>query len=148
MAIINDCDIPEELYYDGEHDVWARFEEGNTFVLGMTDIAQSLAGRFLYAHIKEAGRHVEAGKSIATVESSKWVGPVRTPLAGEIVAINEKVEADPSLINKSPYNDGWVARLKCKDIAVAKSRLVTGKAAVEVYKKKIEEQKIECKKIK
>lgn len=148
MAIINDCDIPEELYYDGEHDVWARFEEGNTFVLGMTDIAQSLAGRFLYAHIKEAGRHVEAGKSIATVESSKWVGPVRTPVAGEIVAINEKVEEDPSLINKSPYNDGWVARLKCKDIAVAKSRLVTGKTAVEVYKKKIEEQKIECKKIK
>lgn len=147
MAIINDCNIPEDLYYDGEHDVWVRFED-DTFVLGMTDIAQSLAGRFLYAHIKEAGRHVEAGKSIATVESSKWVGPVRTPVAGEIVAINEKVEENPSLINKSPYNDGWVARLKCKDIAEAKSRLVTGKAAVEVYKKKIEEQKIECKKIK
>ena len=115
MSIINGCDIPEDLYYDGEHDVWVRFED-DTVVVGMTDIAQSLAGRFLYAHIKEAGKHVEAGKSIATVESSKWVGPVRTPAAGEIIAVNEKVEEDPSLINKSPYNDGWVARLKCDDM--------------------------------
>ena len=115
MAIINDCNIPEDLYYDGEHDVWVRFED-DTVVVGMTDIGQSLAGRFIYAHIKEAGRHIEAGKSIATVESSKWVGPVRTPAAGEIIAVNEKVEEDPSLINKSPYNDGWVARLKCDDM--------------------------------
>lgn len=147
MAIINDCDIPEDLYYDGEHDVWVRFED-DTVVVGMTDIGQSLAGRFIYAHIKEAGRHIEAGKSIATVESSKWVGPVRTPVAGEIIAVNEKVEENPDLINKSPYNDGWIARLKGKDIAEAMNRLVTGKAAVEVYKKKIEEQKVECKKIK
>ena len=115
MSIINGCDIPEDLYYDGEHDVWVRFED-DTVVVGMTDIGQSLAGRFIYAHIKEAGRHIEAGKSIATVESSKWVGPVRTPVAGEIIAVNEKVEEDPSLINKSPYNDGWVARLKCDDM--------------------------------
>ena len=115
MSIINGCDIPEDLYYDGEHDVWVRFED-DTVVVGMTDIGQSLAGRFIYAHIKEAGRHIEAGKSIATVESSKWVGPVRTPAAGEIIAVNEKVEEDPSLINKSPYNDGWVARLKCDDM--------------------------------
>ncbi|MEK6679113.1 MAG: glycine cleavage system protein GcvH [Nitrospirota bacterium] len=147
MAKINDCDIPEDLYYDGEHDVWVRFED-DTVVVGMTDIGQSLAGRFIYAHIKEAGRHIEAGKSIATVESSKWVGPVRTPVAGEIIAVNEKVEENPDLINKSPYNDGWIARLKGKDIAEAMNRLVTGKAAVEVYKKKIEEQKVECKKIK
>lgn len=147
MAIINNCDIPEDLYYDGEHEVWVRFED-DAFVVGMTDIGQSLAGRFIYAHIKEAGRHVEAGKSIATVESSKWVGPVRTPVAGEIIAVNEKAEDDPSLINKSPYNDGWIARLKCNDIESAKAKLLTGKAAVEVYRKKIEEQKIECKKIK
>ena len=135
MAKINDCDIPEDLYYDGEHDVWVRFEENNTFVVGMTDIAQSLAGRFLYAHIKGAGNHIEAGKSIATVESSKWVGPVRTPVAGEIIAVNEKVEENPSLINKSPYNDGWIARLKCVDIESAKAKLITGEAAVEVYRK-------------
>ncbi len=141
MAIINNCDIPEDLYYDGEHDVWVRFEADNTFVVGMNDIAQSLAGRFLYAHIKEAGKYIEAGKSIATVESSKWVGPVRTPVAGEIIAVNEKVEDDPSLINKSPYNDGWIARLKCGDIESAKAKLITGEAAVEVYRKRIENVK-------
>ena len=75
--------------------MWVRFED-DTVVVGMTDIAQSLAGRFIYAHIKEAGRHIEAGKSIATVESSKWVGPVRTPVAGEIIAVNEKVEENPT----------------------------------------------------
>ena len=65
------------FYYDGERDVWVRFEENNTFVIGMTDIAQSLAGRFLYAHIKETGRHVEAGKVLLLLTSSKWVGPER-----------------------------------------------------------------------
>ncbi len=147
MAEINGCNIPEDLYYDGEHNVWVRFED-DTFVVGMTDIGQSLAGRFLYAHIKGVGKHIEAGKSIATVESSKWVGPVRTPIAGEIIAVNEKVEDDPSLINKSPYNDGWIVRLKGKDIAETKSRLITGKAAVEVYRKKIEKENIECRKTK
>ncbi len=148
MALINGCDIPEDLFYDGEHDVWVRFEENNTFVIGMTDIAQSLAGRFLYAHIKEAGKHVEAGKSIATVESSKWVGPVRTPVGGEIIAVNEKVEENPGMINKSPYNDGWIARLKCDDIESAKAKLITGEAAVEVYRKRIEKENIECRKAK
>lgn len=141
MAIINDCDIPEDLYYDGEHDVWVRFED-DTVVVGMTDIGQSLAGRFIYAHIKEAGRHIEAGKSIATVESSKWVGPVRTPVAGEIIAVNEKVEENPDLINKSPYNDGWIVRLKCNDIESAKAKLITGEAAVEVYRKRIEKENV------
>lgn len=141
MAIINSCDIPEDLYYDGEHDVWVRFED-DTVVVGMTDIGQSLAGRFLYAHIKEAGKHIEAGKSIATVESSKWVGPVRTPVAGEIIAVNEKVEENPDLINKSPYNDGWIVRLKCNDIESAKAKLITGEAAVEVYRKRIEKENV------
>jgi glycine cleavage system H protein len=141
MSIINGCDIPEDLYYDGEHDVWVRFED-DTVVVGMTDIGQSLAGRFIYAHIKEAGRHIEAGKSIATVESSKWVGPVRTPVAGEIIAVNEKVEEDPSLINKSPYNDGWIVRLRCNDIESAKAKLITGEAAVEVYRKRIEKENV------
>lgn len=148
MALINGCDIPEDLFYDGEHDVWVRFEENNTFVIGMTDIAQSLAGRFLYAHIKEAGKHVEAGKSIATVESSKWVGPVRTPVGGEIIAVNEKVEENPGMINKSPYNDGWIVRLRCDDIESAKAKLITGEAAVEVYRKRIEKENIECRKAK
>ena len=147
MTIINGCNIPEDLYYDGEHEVWVRFE-GDAFVVGMTDIGQSLAGRFIYAHIKGAGRHVEAGKSIATVESSKWIGPVRTPIAGEIIAVNEKVEDDPSLINKRPYNDGWIVRLRCDDIKAAKAKLVTGEAAVEAYRKRIEKENIECRKAK
>lgn len=146
MTIINGCSIPEDLYYDGEHEVWVRFED-DTFVVGMTDIGQSLAGRFIYAHIKKVGSHVDEGKSIATVESSKWVGPVRTSIAGEIIAVNEKVEDNPSLINKSPYSDGWIARLRCDDIESEKAKLLTGEAAVEVYRKKIEREKIECKKI-
>ena len=65
---------------------------------------------------------------------------MRTPVAGEIIAVNEKVEENPGLINKSPYNDGWIARLKCVDIESAKAKLITGEAAVEVYRKKIERE--------
>ena len=83
MATVSNCNLPEDLYYVVEKHVWARHEDG-VVTVGLTDVAQNLAKGIISVSPKKVGRKVEAGKSVATVESSKWVGPVPCPVAGEI----------------------------------------------------------------
>ena len=92
MSQIRNCNIPEDLYYVVEKHVWARYD-GELVTVGMTDVAQHLAHTFLSVTAKAPGRTVKKAKSIATVESSKWVGPVPSPVEGEVVEINAAVVA-------------------------------------------------------
>jgi len=85
---------------------------------------------------------VQKGKSAGTLESGKWVGPVTSPLAGEIVEVNEAVKARPALINEDPYHAGWFVRVKPVDWAADSASLVTGEAAVAAYQKFMEEQNL------
>ena len=135
------CDIPEDLTYDVEHDVWIRFD-GDVAVLGMTDVAQNMAKGIVNATPKEAGRTVQKGKSAGTLESGKWVGPVTSPVTGEIVEVNEAMKAKPSLINSDPYGEGWFVKIKPTDWMGESVALVTGEAAVAAYQKFMEEQNL------
>lgn len=103
MAEINSCLLPDELQYHIEFNVWLKDNGDGTFDLGMTDIAQSMAGSVIHCRPKPVGKTAKKGKSVATVESGKWVGPVKTPLTGEIVASNEAIEAEAAILNRSPY---------------------------------------------
>ena len=85
--------------------------------IGITDVAQNLAKGIVNATPKDAGRSVQKGKSAGTLESGKWVGPVTSPVTGEIVAVNEPLKAKPSLINSDPYGEGWMLRVKVADAA-------------------------------
>jgi glycine cleavage system H protein len=76
------------------------------------------------------------------LESGKWVGPVTSPVTGEIVEVNEAMKAKPSLINSDPYGEGWFVRIKPTDWAGEGAALVTGDAAVAAYQKFMEEQNI------
>ncbi|MDP1779659.1 MAG: hypothetical protein Q8K73_05250, partial [Anaerolineales bacterium] len=82
------CDIPENLYYDIERDVWIRFD-GDVAVLGMTDVAQTRCGKFAAISFRDVGKMVAQGKTLATIESAKWVGPFPAPFSCEIVETNE-----------------------------------------------------------
>ncbi len=106
MSNINGCNIPEDLYYWPEKHVWARPEADGTVTVGITDVAQNLAKRFISCTMKKTTKPLEKGKSVATVESGKWVGPVPIPMAGEIVATNEAVAKTPSIINEQPQRRG------------------------------------------
>ena len=75
------------------------------------------------------GKKVKKGKSVATVESGKWVGPVKTPLTGEIMACNDAVESDATILNKSPYKQGWIVRIKPSDLDGEQGELVSGDEA-------------------
>ena len=144
MTIYLGCDIPEDCYFDLERDVWVRFE-GDLAVLGMTDVAQTRGGKLVNISFKKPGRVVAQGKSAATIESAKWVGPFPMPFSGEIVATNEETfKRDILIANKDPYGTGWLVKLRPTNLEAERGHLLTGAAAVEAYRKRIEELGVKC----
>jgi glycine cleavage system H protein len=142
MATVRGCNIPEDRYYWVEKHVWARVEADDMVTIGITDVAQNMAKGIVNATPKDTGRTVQKGKSAGTLESGKWVGPVTSPVTGEIVEVNETMKGKPSLINSDPYGQGWFVRIKPTDWAGESGSLVTGDAAVIAYQKFMEEQNI------
>ena len=139
------CEIPPELEYDLERDVWARFEADGTVTLGMTDIAQARAGKVVSILFKAPGKSLRSGQSAATVESAKWVGPFPTPLSGEIVATNEATFAKDVLIaNRDPYGAGWIVRLRPTALDEERSKLVSGREAFAAIRERIDRDKVSC----
>lgn len=138
------CDIPEDLTYDIERDVWIRFD-GDVATLGMTDVAQTRCGKFAAVSFRSVGKKVEQGKALATIESAKWVGPFPAPFSCEIVEVNESGFAkDILLANKEPYTTGWLVKVRPMNLGAESSHLVTGEAAAEKYKERIKELKVNC----
>jgi glycine cleavage system H protein len=142
MATVRGCNIPEDRYYWVEKHAWARPEADGMVTIGITDVAQHMAKGIVNATPKEPGRTVQKGKSAGTLESGKWVGPVTSPITGEIVMVNEAVKVKPALINEDPYGEGWFVKIKPTDWAGESAALVTGDAAVAAYQKFMEEQNI------
>lgn len=141
---VRSCVLPLNLHYSvGDH-TWVLVNDDGTATVGMTDVAQNLAGELLHAKPKKVGAARKKGKPVATVESSKWVGPVKSPLSGEIVAVNEALAGDATLINRSPYRQGWIVRLQPSDLDAELAELLTGQAAVDAYRERIESEDIKA----
>jgi glycine cleavage system H protein len=138
------CDIPDDLTYDVERDVWIRFE-GEYAVLGMTDVAQTRCGKIAAISFRDIGKKVAQGKALATIESAKWVGPFPAPFSCEVVATNEEGFArDILLVNKQPYTTGWLVKVRPTNLEMECNHLVTGEAAAAKYKARIQELKVNC----
>jgi glycine cleavage system H protein len=137
------CWVPPELSYDIERDVWARFEEDGMVTLGMTDVAQTKAGKLVSVLFKAPGKVLRSGQSAATIESAKWVGPFPTPLSGEIVAVNEAPLAQPAALNADPYSN-WIVKLAPSNWDEEAKDLVTGEQGVEVYRALLQAEGIDC----
>jgi len=144
MSQINGCNIPEDLFYLTEKHVWAKPETGGLVTVGLSDVAQHLAGNVLSFTPKKVGRSVPKGQSVATIESAKWVGPVPAPVAGEIVEINEAVRGNPKILNQDPYGAGWIVRLKPADWSTDKAALATGVDGIAAYQAFLDRQGIRC----
>lgn len=147
MAIVEGCNIPEDLLYDVDPEVnaftWAKDNGDGTYTVGLTSVAAAMAGRLVAYTPKKAGKVIERRKSIATIESGKWVGPVPTPLSGEIVEVNEALKANPTLANDDPYGAGWIAKIKPTNPDEV-NMLLKGQAAIEALTKVIKEKGIKC----
>ncbi len=113
--------VPEELLYTKEHE-WVRLE-GEFAVVGITDYAQNQLGDIVYVELPEVGTKVEHMKPFGTIEAVKAVSDLYSPLSGEVVEVNEKVMAEPSIIKTSPYGDGWMVKIKISNEDEVKSLL-------------------------
>jgi glycine cleavage system H protein len=143
MTLVNNCNIPEDLYYIVDKHVWAR-REGEFVTVGMTDVAQNMAKTIVAVTPKAIGATVKKGRNIATVESAKWVGAVSAPVNGEIVAVNDALATSPGLVNSDPYGAGWIARLRASEWETDAADLVTGPEGVEAYQRFLDAEGISC----
>lgn len=137
MASVKNCNLPDDLFYNVENNVWARKEADGTVTIGMTAYACALAGEVVAYTPKKVGRSVDLNKSAATVESGKWVGPVKAPVSGEVVAVNEAVSASPKTINADPYGTGWLVKMKPSNWDGDSASLVTGAAVTQAFEQKM-----------
>lgn len=146
MAEVNGCDIPEDLYYFIDKHSWARLTEDGKVRVGMTIVATKMAGELtaVTPRSKRIGKEIEKGKSIGTMESSKYVGPIPTPVTGTLVTVNEAIKDNPNIVIVDPYDKGWIAELEVADWDAQMAELVTGEAAVTAYKAFMDQEGFSC----
>ena len=102
---------PADLRYTKSHE-WLRTLPDGTIEIGITDHAQQALGDLVFVEVPEAGRRLAAGDACAVVESVKAASDVYSPIAGEVTSGNPKLATEPELINRDPYGEGWIMRLK------------------------------------
>jgi len=101
---------PKDRKYTKEHE-WA-YKEGDLIVVGITWYAQSKLKDIVYVELPKVGNKIKKDETLAVIESVKTASDVYSPVSGEIVEINKELEKNPELINKDPYNKGWIAKIK------------------------------------
>ncbi|MEM2901522.1 MAG: glycine cleavage system protein GcvH [Candidatus Bathyarchaeia archaeon] len=111
---VGEYEVREKLYYTREHD-WVKLE-GELCRVGISDFAQKSLHEIVYAELPKVGLRVRQMESMGTVESVKAVSDVFSPVTGEVLEVNEKLSEQPELINKSPYDDGWIAVIKPENL--------------------------------
>lgn len=137
MANARGCNLPDELLYDVDNHIWFQELPDGNVKLGMTTVATAMAGNLVAFTPKKVGRKVDAGKTCATVESGKWVGPAKSAAGGEVVAVNEELVGKPALANEDPYGKGWMVILKPENWAAVRPSLVPGSQVAPKYEAKM-----------
>ncbi|MFP4416397.1 MAG: glycine cleavage system protein GcvH [Chitinivibrionales bacterium] len=107
--------IPEELLYTETHE-WVKLQ-GDTAVIGISDHAQDSLGDITFVELPQVGSQLEKGKECGVIESVKAASDIYSPVRGEVSEINEDLESEPEKINSSPYQEGWLYKVKNIDTA-------------------------------
>lgn len=145
MQVHRGCAIPEEYLYDFELNVWVLVLEDGTVRMGMTDVAQTLCGKIVSLSFKPVGATIRRGRTLAVIESAKWVGPFRSPLTGELLETNEQTFARDGLIaNRDPYGAGWLVRLAPAALDEEGAPLIDGVEAFPLYRELTDRDDITC----
>jgi glycine cleavage system H protein len=105
--------IPAELKYSKDHE-WIRVE-GDVAIVGITDFAQGELGDIVYVDVETEGESLGSGDVFGTVEAVKTVSDLFMPISGEVIELNENLEAQPDLVNSDPYGEGWMIKIKIGD---------------------------------
>jgi len=140
---IDGCVFPDDRFYDRDGFVWVKPASGSEVRLGITAILAALAGRLTKVEPKPLQVEYEAGRIIGTVESGAYFGPIRTPVSGALVSVNEAVLQRPKILSEDPYASGWFARLRLKG-GLERSGLLSALDARPVFQSQIEALHIRC----
>ena len=138
MPSVRGCHLPDDLLYDVENHIWFRETGDGNIKLGMTTIATAMAGQLVAFTPKKVGRSVKPGKSCATVESGKWVGPAKSAAGGEVVGSNDALVDKPDLANDDPYDAGWMIIIAPDDWESVKAGLMPGSEVSAPYEAKMD----------
>ncbi len=124
MAEVEGIKLPDDLYYQPDDHLWVRLE-GDQARVGLDDMAQKSAGTVSAVRLKPAGRPIPVGRPFGTMEAGKYVGPLKAPIAGKVVEVNDEVMGQPGLLNSDPYGKGWLILIEpenaARDLAPLKS---------------------------
>lgn len=117
--------IPAELRYAKSHE-WVRTENDGTVTIGITDYAQNSLGDITYVQVPKVGTVLKAGETFGVVESVKAASDLYAPISGTVTAVNAALESAPETVNRAPYGEGWMLKLKPADASAAKTLLDAG----------------------
>ncbi|MEE9348340.1 MAG: hypothetical protein V3U82_09090 [Robiginitomaculum sp.] len=137
MPNVRGCHLPDELLYDVDNHTWFTLLDDGNVKMGMTAIATALAGELVAFTPKKVGRKVREGKSCATVESGKWVGPAKSIAGGEVIETNSALADNPSMANDDPYAN-WMVILNPDDWDAVKGGLTLGSDVAAKYEAKMD----------
>jgi glycine cleavage system H protein len=104
-------EIPSNLKYTRDHE-WVRLDDDGLVTIGITDHAQQALGELVYVELPESEQTLVPGDACAVVESVKAASDVYAPISGEVAAVNAELDAEPERVNSSPYDDGWLVRIR------------------------------------
>jgi glycine cleavage system H protein len=108
-------EIPKDLLYTEDHEYVKPTDDASVVAIGITDYAQGELGDIVYIELPKVGASFAKHDVFGTVEAVKAVSELYSPLTGEVVAVNEKLDKEPALVNTAPFGDGWMIKLRLKD---------------------------------
>lgn len=109
--------IPQDLLYTSDHEYVKKTADASVVLVGITDYAQGELGDVVFVNLPKPGEKFDEHQAFGVVEAVKAVSDLYCPVAGEVVAVNDALDADPGLVNRDPYGDGWMIRLRPSDPA-------------------------------
>ena len=112
---VKEVENPIDLKYSKDHE-WIKIEE-DIAIVGITDYAQDKLTDIVFVELPPIGKHVEQYENLCVVESVKSVSDIFSPVSGKVVEVNKALEESPELVNKEPFEGGWIAKLQIKDKA-------------------------------
>lgn len=117
------ANVPDDLRYTAEHEYVKTTDTAGEVLVGITEYAQGELGDIVFLNLPKPGESFKANDVFGTIEAVKAVSDLYCPLAGTVVAVNEALDADPAVVNRDPYGDGWMIRLKLADAAAVDALL-------------------------
>ena len=126
---------PTDRFYSKDHE-WVKDNGDGTTIVGITDYAQEMLTDIVFVELPQIGKKVVQGEPLAVVESVKSVSDVYAPVSGEVIAVNNKLEDEPALINQDAFGEGWVVKMRLADASELKKLL-----SAADYEKLIKEEK-------